>query len=73
MLAISSLSVGCRNIVPTLSLQVCPKNVYVNILWAFFVVSAIDAVCIKVIIKDASSIIGIGYSINIINGQEGRS
>ena len=39
-LAISSLSVGCRDIALPLSFL---KNVYVNILYFFLAVSAIDA------------------------------
>ena len=42
MLAISSLSVGCRNIVH-FHLKDSPTNVYVNILCFFFIVSAIEA------------------------------
>ena len=40
MLAISSLSVACRYIVQLLSFK---NNVYVTILYFFFVVSAIEA------------------------------
>ena len=58
ILAISSLSVGCRNIVPSLSFER-----FMGVFYAFlYRLSYRD----KVIIKGVSNIIGIGYSITII-------
>ena len=63
MLAISSLSVVCRNIVyDYFHLKDSLKNVYVNILCFFCSFSYRG----KVIIKGVSNTIGIDYSITII-------
>ena len=64
MLAISSLSVGCRNIALSLSFESL-KNTYVNIFCFFCSFSYRD----KVIIKGISNITGIGYGITIIKGE----
>ena len=67
ILAISSLSVGCRNIVLSLSYDSL-KNVYVNILGFFFSFRYIE----KLIVKDVSNIIEISYSIAIIKRERER-
>ena len=64
MLAISSLSLGCK-IIALVSFDSL-KNVYVNILCFFCSFSCRG----RVIIKDIYNIIGIGYSIIIIKRQD---
>ena len=64
MLAISSLSVGCRNIVLSVSFESL-ENVYKYILCFFCSFSYRG----KVIIKGVCNIIGIGYSITIIKRE----
>ena len=64
MLAISSLSVRCRNIVLLLSFENL-ENVYMNILCS----SCSFSYKGQVIIKGVGNIIGIGYSIIIISRE----
>ena len=63
MLAISSLSVGCKNIVLSLSFERC---LYLCIFYAFLCSFGYRD---KVIIKGVSNTIRIGYSITIIKRE----
>ena len=65
MLVISSLSVGCGNIVLSLSFERLSK-MFMLIFYAFFCSFSCGS---KVIIKNVSNIIGIGYGITIIKGD----
>ena len=65
MSAISSLSVGCRNIALLLSFEKYSEKMFI---WVFYASFGSFSYRGKVIIKDVSNI-GIGYSIAIIKGQ----